>query len=588
MKPVPDRWQDAVRALHVLAVDPSGLGGIRLRAPAGPVRERWLRGLQSLMQVLALPLRRMPVNVPDGRLLGGLDLTATLRAGRPVAERGLLAQADGGLLLLPMAERLPPETAGRLLAAMDRGEIDVARDGLSLRLAARFGLIALDEGEAEDMPPPAAICDRLAMTLDLTMLTLHDSADVHADDCAVRAAREGLHSVVADDDALAALCATAQALGIVSLRAPWLALRVARAAAAVGGRAAVDDEALGFAGRMVLAPRATQLPAAQDDQADVPPADEDPPQDERADDGADSDSTVTDAPLQDRVLAATQAAIPPGLLALLQAGLAPRARSDRAGRSGALLAARRRGRAIGTRRGELRGGARLDVVETLRAAAPWQPLRRAAGGERDGRPRVEVRADDVRICRLKHRTQTTTLFAVDASGSSALHRLAETKGAVELLLADCYVRRDQVALLAFRGERAELALPPTRSLVRAKRALAGLPGGGATPLAAGIEALLALAEAERRRGHAPVAVLLTDGRGNVARDGTQGRSAGESDALAAARHLRAAGIRCVLIDTSPRPQPAAALLADTLGARYLPLPHADAHAMSAAVRISQR
>ena len=114
---------------------------------------------------------------------------------------------------------------------------------------------------------------------------------------------------------------------------------------------------------------------------------------------------------------------------------------------------------------------------SLRAAAPWQPIRRR---ERTAVAdhRIEVRADDLRVTQFKQRTRTTTIFVVDAPGSTALNRLAEAKGAVELVLADCYVRRDRVALLAFRGGGAELLLPPTRSLVRAKRSLAGLPGGG--------------------------------------------------------------------------------------------------------------
>ncbi len=111
--------------------------------------------------------------------------------------------------------------------------------------------------------------------------------------------------------------------------------------------------------------------------------------------------------------------------------------------------AQRRGRPIGTRRGELSAGARLNVIETLRAAAPWQKLRRQ---EMPGAAaRVLVRSSDFRITRFQQRTESTAIFVVDASGSAALNRLAEAKGAVELLLADCYVRRDQVALLAFRG-----------------------------------------------------------------------------------------------------------------------------------------
>jgi magnesium chelatase subunit D len=195
-----------------------------------------------------------------------------------------------------------------------------------------------------------------------------------------------------------------------------------------------------------------------------------------------------------------------------------------------------------------------------------------------------VRREDFRITRHKQRTGTTTIFVVDASGSSALHRLAEAKGAVELLLADCYVRRDRVALIAFRGRGAELLLPPTRSLVRAKRSLAGLPGGGATPLAAGIDAAVGLADAVRRKGDTPVVVMLTDGRANITRSGEGGRARAEDEALAAARGLRTAGLAALLIDTSPRPQPQAQRLAHEMHARYLPLPHADAAALSTAVR----
>ena len=195
-----------------------------------------------------------------------------------------------------------------------------------------------------------------------------------------------------------------------------------------------------------------------------------------------------------------------------------------------------------------------------------------------------MRPDDFHVTRLRHKRETTTVFAVDASGSAALQRLAEAKGAVELLLADCYVRRDKVAVIAFRGRGAELLLPPTRSLVRAKRALAGLPGGGGTPLAAALDASAALIDAAQRRGDTPVLVLLTDGRANVALDGTGGRVRAEADALAAAARLAALGAALLLIDTSAQPQPAAARLAAAMRATYLPLPQAGAAALGRVVR----
>ena len=155
------------------------------------------------------------------------------------------------------------------------------------------------------------------------------------------------------------------------------------------------------------------------------------------------------------------------------------------------------------------------MIETLRAAAPWQKLRQREAaklalqplqsslGQAPSRQRIYVRREDFHVTRFKQVGQTTTLFVVDASGSSALNRLAEAKGAVELLLADCYVRRDRVSVLAFRGKTAELLLPPTRSLARAKRSLAGLPGGGGTPLATAIDAACELANQIRRRGETP-------------------------------------------------------------------------------------
>jgi magnesium chelatase subunit D len=197
---------------------------------------------------------------------------------------------------------------------------------------------------------------------------------------------------------------------------------------------------------------------------------------------------------------------------------------------------------------------------------------------------VLVRREDFHVSRFRQRRETTTLFVVDASGSAALHRLAEAKGAVELLLADCYVRRDKVALMAFRGNvGAELLLPPTRSLVRAKRCLAGLPGGGGTPLAAALDAARLLTEDVARRGGTPLAVFLTDGRANIARDGSPGRERAAADARAAAALWRASGVGALWLDTSPQPQPQARELAQAMGARYLPLPHADAQQMSRVV-----
>jgi magnesium chelatase subunit D len=159
--------------------------------------------------------------------------------------------------------------------------------------------------------------------------------------------------------------------------------------------------------------------------------------------------------------------------------------------------------------------------------------------------------------------------------------LAEAKGAVELLLAEAYVKRAEVALVAFRGTEATLALPPTRSLPRAKKELAGLAGGGGTPLAAGLEMARKVAEGEKAKGRSPLVVVLTDGRANVG--GNAGQSPQEA-ALAAARAYRGVGIPAVFIDCSPRPRPQGAELAAAMGARLVTLPRVDAKSVVAAVK----
>jgi magnesium chelatase subunit D len=577
-------WSDAIAAAQLFAVDRLGTGGILLRSRAGPVRDRWLAILRSALPP-SHPQKHLPLHTADGRLLGGLDLNATLQAGHPVAERGLLAEADGGVLVLAMAERLSSATSVHVTAAMDARETIVERDGLSLRMPARFGVIALDEG-LEDEVAPASLCDRLAFHLDLNEISVRDADEILIDAPEITSARERLGSLNADDDQVEALCGAATALGIVSLRAPLLAIRVACASAALAGHIAVEQDDIAIAARLVLAPRALVFPQVQEpDRPDQTP--QSPAENETDNEGREDQTPEMDRVLDEVILAAVKAAIPPDILAAMHTGPAGKRHSRSSGKAGALQKSNQRGRPNGVWRGELRSGAKLNVIETLRAAAPWQPMRRreAANGFVT-QPRILIRKDDFRIARFKQRSETTTIFVVDASGSAALHRLAEAKGAVELLLADCYTLRDQVALIAFRGNAAELLLPPTRSLARAKRSLAGLPGGGGTPLAAGLDVAFALADLIRRKGQTPTVILLTDGRANVARDGGQGRPRAEEDAVNAAKQLRAAGIAGVLVDTSARPGPLAEQFAREMGARYLPLPHADATTLSRAVLAS--
>ena len=197
---------------------------------------------------------------------------------------------------------------------------------------------------------------------------------------------------------------------------------------------------------------------------------------------------------------------------------------------------------------------------------------------------MAIRAEDFHIHRFAERTQTCLIFAIDASGSAALHRLAEAKGAVELLLAQSYARRDQVCVVGFRGTHAEVLLPPTKSLVRAKRSLAGLPGGGGTPLPHALQLSLELALQQRRLGVTPSLVMLCDGRANVSLQGSGGRSQALQESLSLAQAWRSYGLQSIWIDTSARPEPQAEQIALAMGAHYVPLPQANSQRMAQVVQ----
>jgi magnesium chelatase subunit D len=545
---------DAVMVAVLLAVDPVGLGGVVVRAWAGTARDEFLAGVAGLFPGGTV-VKKMPLGVGDDRLLGGVDIAATLQAGRPVMQAGLLAEVAGGILVIAMAERVSAFSAGRVGAALDAG--------------AGFAVVALDEG-LSDEAPPTTLLERLAFTVGEQGLPAEGEA--WPERSRVSEARAALGRVVVPGAVLEQVCGLAAAFGVESVRACLFAVRAAKACAALAGRDCVEAADVELAARLVLVPRATRMPAPADDQQDETP--DEPPELEPGEEEKAEDQKA----LEDSVAEARKAVMPPELLAALAGAMGPRRMARGAGHSGKTDSPKR-GRPAGSRRGQLNRGERLALIETLRAAAPWQRVRTPAAGQK-----IVVKSDDFRVKKFKERARTVAIFAVDASGSSAINRLAEAKGAIQLLLADCYVRRDQVGLVAFRGKGAEILLSPTHALARAKRSLAGLPGGGPTPLACGIDAARTLAESERRAGKLPLLVLLTDGGANMARNGAPGRAAAAADAVAAARACRALGLAALVVDTAPRPQKFVAALAGEMGAKYLALPYADAGRLSAAVQ----
>jgi len=586
-------WLQAERVAALLAVDPVGLGGVHIAGGEDELVRRWLEGLAGLLPPGA-PQVMMPAHGEEAALLGGLSVERSLASGRLVAEPGLLARADGGLLVARRAESLDAARAALIAGAVDHGEIRIERSGLSQADPAAFSLVLLDTGEPGEPPPPGALLDRVAFRLGLGAVPDRCADDFAEGRAEIEAARKRLAGVAVSDDALEAIMVAAGAVGIASLRAPIFVLRAARAIAALDGEPAVTAAALEEAGALVLGHRAAlvDLPPAPEPEPPEPepPGPDDspsPPEDaadasEAPEQGPDQETGPEDGAAEDRLIEAIRSAAAAAALDALAARLpSPGATAARAGRSGAESRRQSNGRPDrALPRQRLRSG-RIDLPASLRAALPMQRLRsRKAGPART----LHLRPDDLRVKTYRHRSETTVIFLVDASGSSALNRMGEAKGAVEHLLSDCYSRRDHVALIAVRGAQPELLLPPCRALTRAKRALSSLPSGGTTPLAGGLELAGEMAAREGRAGRTPFIVILSDGRGNVALDGSTERARAGEDLDRAARHLATLGAGTLYFDTARRPGARGEALARTLGADYRHLPFASARRISEAVR----
>lgn len=569
----------AQQALLLLAIDPE-LRGVVLAAPAGTGKTSLARGLNALLDV---PFIELPASIDTENLLGGLDLQATLRTGHITLQQGALARAHGGIAYIDGINLMTDASANLLLSALDEGEVRIEREGLSRRELARFMLIgSYDPAEGT---PRAHLLDRLAMIVPLPgqysalqreMVVRHHqyvNGNWQEDTDFLRGliitAREHLPTVTIEPEQVARLSQTALAYGVEGHRVDLFAIRVACAAAAYELRDSVSDEDCTLAAQLVILPRARQIPM-EDAPNEPPPPKQDndqppeQPQPESSEAEGETQQPLPSLVSPEQILEALATDLPDALEQLPFINV----RRGRTGSRGATEG--NRGRHIRSTPGDPKRH-RIDVVATLRAAAPWQPIREIQNGKR----RVNLQASDIRVKHYRSKAGTLFCFAVDASGSMALHRMRQAKGAVHILLEKAYVNRDRVALIAFRGEQAELLMPPTQSVELARRALDLLPTGGGTPLGSALLLAADVAANARSRGiMQTVVILLTDGRGNVALH-PNGKPADELAQLGV--YLQESGLHTVVVDTKRNylSRGEARQLAESLGGDYAYLPNAN-------------
>jgi magnesium chelatase subunit D len=578
-------FDDPRLALMLIAVEPR-LQGIIFVGPPGSGKSAIMHGFAELLP--DVPLVQLPIGCDADMLLGGLDLEATLHSGKRVVRPGALVRANGGVLLVDGCNLMGEGADTVVLGALEDGQVRLEREGVSERSPAKFTMIAAyDPGEGS---PRAHLLDRVGLLVTMPAITAtaarveivrrhlggvdpdwEEEAELMR--ALIATARDALPDIVISAEDQEQLIAIALSLGIEGHRADLFAVLAAKASAALGLRDVVEREDVDLAIRLVLMPRATRFPEPpappSSPQAEAESEPDDAPTESDPDDGLPDESNLE---LTEDILDALATALP------LDLGSLPFAQS-RGGKTGSRGSTNgKRGRHVASVPGHLTGN-KIDVIATLRAAAPWQKLRARR------QDHIAIRADDIRIKRYKSKAGALFLFAVDASGSMALNRMREAKGAVHALLEQAYVNRDRVALISFRGQSADLLLPPTGSVELLRRAVDRIPTGGGTPLAATLTLAIDVADQARRKGFQNIIlVLLTDGRANI------GLRAGREDVDAELKQMAqttaAFGIKSILIDTqrSFLDHRAGENLAGWLGGTYLYLPNAKSSAIADAAR----
>ncbi|MGO0123103.1 putative cobaltochelatase [Desulfothermobacter acidiphilus] len=583
-------------------------------------QERLARGEKLVPVRRKVPLVELPVSATEDRVVGSLDWEHALQEGERRFAPGLLAQANRGIIYVDEVNLLDDHLVDVILDAAASGINAVEREGIAFSHPADFILVGTMNPEEGELRPQ--LLDRFGLCVPVESVTdpaaraaiMRRREEFEADPESFHQrfsqaeadtreklgrARRLLPQVLVRPEAVELAVTLAQQANVAGHRAEIIMVQAARALAALEGEKEASEEAVRRVAEFVLFHRRRETPPPpQEEEAPEPPSPgetEQEPEDstqqpESTPPQLEGDRTMGEEDPASKSKEGEAEAPPPGkaeerVFAVGKPFPVRRIERDRdrqlrqgSGRRSRTRTPSRSGRYVRAVFPRGRGDIAFDA--TLRAAAPHQPRRRREGVA------VAIEPGDLREKEREKRIGNFLLFVVDASGSmGAQQRMVAAKGAIFSLLLDAYQKRDKVGMVVFKGERAEVVLPPTNSVELAHIQLKAIPTGGRTPLAAGLLRAYEVAQAHLRRDpdQTPLIVIVSDGRANVTLGG--GNPWEELERLAALLREEER-IKTLVVDVEQEGFLRFGLarrLANMLGAHYYPLEELKAESLLAAV-----
>jgi magnesium chelatase subunit D len=534
-------------AFELTAINPSLFGGIILKGATHDHMEPIL----SFFKNSEIKLNKIFSNFSITDLNGGIDPLESLQKGHLVQRKGILNRS--GWFLCTSLNEMP-----RALQSMLNRQMDNIKMG---------PLLALDDGFWKNESFPAQLCDRLAFSIDLTEVRFNQYFPKF-----FSIIKPTLPKAKITEAQIQSVVVSAIQFGIDDIRPAYMTITAAQYLATLDGRVTVEQNDLTLAATLILAHRAQMVPEETENnqQDDTQKENEDVDKEENRQKNNNEINLPTEV-----LIEAIKASLPENIYEHLKNNIRQKAKTGSG--FGHRQKSRVKGRPKPSRNVPPGDQERIDIVSTLRSAAPWQKLRKR---QLKTSKNIVILPGDLHTFNFEDRSERVIIFLVDASGSAAMNRLGESKGAIELMLADSYARRDYVSLISFRDTSAEILLPPTRSLVQTKKRLSSLMAGGGTPLATGLDAGIKLAQNCKRSGKMPSLAILTDGKANIDLDGLPNREKALSDSVLVGEMGKKFGMKSVFIDCGKRPNNNLKTIANSMGGNYVSLPRTNATKIS--------